>query len=41
MVNGNVLSEKKWGRNELSLGAGVTYGEDEDSVNASAVNGFA
>ncbi|OQC65887.1 MAG: hypothetical protein BWX48_02067 [Verrucomicrobia bacterium ADurb.Bin006] len=41
MVNGSVLSEKKWSRNELSLGAGVTYGEDEDSVNASSINGFA
>jgi len=40
MVNGSVLSEKKWARNELSLGAGVTYGEDEDDVNASAVTGF-
>lgn len=41
MVNGSVLSEKKWGKHELSLGAGLTYGEDDDSVNASSVNGFA
>jgi len=41
MVNGTVLSEKKWSRNEIFLGAGVTYGEDEDSVNASSVNAFA
>ena len=39
-VNGTVLSEKKWNKNELSLGAGFTYGEDEDKVNASTVNGF-
>jgi putative salt-induced outer membrane protein YdiY len=40
MVNGTVLSEKKWNKNEISLGAGVTYGEDDTSVNASAITGF-
>jgi len=40
MVNGSVVSEKKWSHNEISLGAGVTYGEDDDGVNASAITGF-
>ena len=40
MVNASLLSQKKWGKSELALGAGATYGEDSDTVNASALNGF-
>jgi putative salt-induced outer membrane protein YdiY len=40
MVNASILSEKKWAKNELSLGASATYGEDSDKVNASTLGGF-
>jgi putative salt-induced outer membrane protein YdiY len=41
MFTGNVLSEKKWDKNEIRLGADATYGEDRDQKNAESVRGFA
>ena len=40
LVTGNVLSEKKWDKNELRLGVDGTYGEDHDTTNAEQVHGF-
>lgn len=39
-VSGGINTAKKWEQNELAFGAGFTYGEVEDSVTASVVNGF-
>lgn len=40
MINANVITEKKWEKNELSFGASATYGEDHDNVNASVLSAF-
>lgn len=40
MVNASILSDRKWDRNELSLGASATYGETDDETTASSVSGF-
>ncbi|MBK9138025.1 MAG: DUF481 domain-containing protein [Verrucomicrobia bacterium] len=40
MVAGGLSTAKKWDKNELGFGANFTYGETEDSVTASTVNGF-
>jgi putative salt-induced outer membrane protein YdiY len=40
LVTGNVLSEKKWDKNEVRLGADAQYGEDHDTKNAESVHGF-
>ena len=40
MVNGSLLTGKKWDQNELAFGANFTYGEDSDQVNASSAGGF-
>ncbi|MCX8109563.1 MAG: DUF481 domain-containing protein, partial [Verrucomicrobiae bacterium] len=33
-------TQKKWPKDEVALGTGFAYGEDEDSVTASSINGF-
>jgi len=40
LVTGNILTEKKWDKNEVRLGADGTYGEDGDTTNAEQVHGF-
>jgi putative salt-induced outer membrane protein YdiY len=40
LVTGNVLSEKKWDRNEVRLGADAAYGEDNDTKNTESIHGF-
>ncbi len=40
LVTGNILSEKKWDKNEARLGADATYGEDHDVKNAESIHGF-
>ena len=40
LVTGNVLSEKKWDKNEIRLGADATYGEDHDVKNSESLHGF-
>lgn len=40
LVTGNILSEKKWDKNEVRLGLDGTYGEDRDTTNAEQVHGF-
>lgn len=40
MVNANLTTEKKWAKNELAFGAGATYGEADEKVNASNLNAF-
>ncbi len=40
MVAGNLLTAKKWEKNELGFGANFTYGEDQGDKNAESVGGF-
>ena len=37
----NILGQKKWDLNELSLGADATYGTDHGTRNAESLHGFA
>lgn len=41
LVNANVISTKKWGQNELALGADGNYGEDSGDKNAESIRGYA
>lgn len=41
MLNANVLSGKTWGKNELSLGADGTYGENKSVKNAESLRAYA
>lgn len=36
----NVITAKKWDKNELSFGADAAYGEDEDSTTAQSLRAF-
>lgn len=36
----NILAQKKWDKNELSLGADGTYGEADGTKNAESIHGF-
>ncbi len=40
LATANILSERKWARNEIRLGADATYGEDHDVKNSESVHGF-
>lgn len=40
-VNGNVQASKKWDKNELNLGADITYGESEGTKNADSYGAYA
>src|SRR5690349_18472971 len=40
LLTGNILTEKKWDKNELRLGADGTYGEDNSVKNAESIHGF-
>lgn len=37
----NILSQKRWDQNEMSLGADGTYGENDDEKSAESLHGFA
>ncbi len=39
-VTAGLNTERKWTRDELAFGAGVTYGQDHGTVNASSATGF-
>ena len=39
-VNGNVQAAKKWDKNELNLGADITYGESDGTKNADQYRGY-
>jgi putative salt-induced outer membrane protein YdiY len=39
-VNGNVQAARKWGKNELNLGADITYGESDGTKNADQYRGY-
>jgi putative salt-induced outer membrane protein len=41
LATANVLAATKWNRNELSMGAGLTYGESDDVKNNESARGFA
>ena len=40
-VNGNVQASRKWDKNELNLGADVTYGQNSGVQNANNYGGYA
>jgi putative salt-induced outer membrane protein YdiY len=40
LLNANVLAQKKWEQNELSLGADGSYGENDGEKNVESVRGF-
>lgn len=40
-VNGNVQASRKWDKNELNLGADITYGENDGVKNADSYGGYA
>ena len=40
LVTGNILTLHKWEKNELSLGADGTYGENDDVKNNESLHGF-
>ena len=40
LLNGNLLASRKWGRNELDLGANGAYGESDSIKNTENVRGF-
>jgi putative salt-induced outer membrane protein len=40
LANAQVLSQKKWGVNEMRLGADATYGELDSEKNVEGVHGF-
>jgi putative salt-induced outer membrane protein len=41
LINGNIQSSRKWDRNELNLGASLTYGENDGDRNADSQRGYA
>jgi putative salt-induced outer membrane protein YdiY len=41
LLTANILSARKWDRNEMRLGADGTYGETEDVKNTESLHGFA
>ena len=40
MVNGNIQSSRKWDKNEISLGADGTYGENSGVKNSDSIHAF-
>ena len=40
-VNGNIQTSRKWEKNELNLGADITYGESDGDKNADSYGGYA
>jgi len=40
LINGNLLSSKKWDKNEVDLGADGTYGETDGTKSAENMHGF-
>lgn len=40
LFTANILSEKKWEKNEARLGADASYGEDNDVKNSESLHGF-
>lgn len=40
LATGNLLSSKKWGRNEVDLGTDGTYGETDGTQSAGNIHGF-
>ena len=41
LANGNLLSSRKWNRNEVDLGTDGTYGETDGTQSAGNIHGFA
>ena len=39
-INGNVQAARKWDKNELNLGADITYGENDGEKNADQYRGY-
>jgi putative salt-induced outer membrane protein len=40
LANGNIQSARKWGKNELNLGADFTYGENDDDKTADSQRAY-